>query len=75
MEQGGKCTRTKRNLKPCSEHHTRESVHYNVFNGLVRKGEAKKKKKRLGKMWLLREMRNVMTNERVKMQIGLFNLD
>ena len=46
MEQGGKCTRTKRNLKPCSEHHTRESVHYNVFNGLVRKGEAKKKKKK-----------------------------
>ena len=46
MEQGGKCTRTKRNLKPCSEHHTRESIHYNVFNGLVRKGEAQKKKSR-----------------------------
>ena len=46
MEQGGKCTRTKRNLKPFSEHQTRESVHYNVFNGLVRKGEAKKKKKK-----------------------------
>ena len=44
IEQGGKCTRTKRNLKPCFEHQTRESVHYNVFNGLVRKGEAKKKK-------------------------------
>ena len=73
MEQGGKCTRTKRNLKPFSEHQTRESVHYNVFNGLVRKGEAKKK--RLGKMWLLREMRNVVIDERVKMQIGLFNLD
>ena len=73
MEQGGKCTKTKRNLKPFSEHQTRESVHYNVFNGLVRKGEAKKK--RLGKMWLLKERRNVMTDERVKMQIGLFNLD
>ena len=46
MEQGGKCTKTKRNLKPFSEHQTRESVHYNVFNGLVRKGEAKKKKKK-----------------------------
>ena len=58
MEQGGKCTKTKRNLKPFSEHQTRESVHYNVFNGLVRKGVAKKKKKSLGKMWLLRERRN-----------------